>query len=287
MLTGRRFRLQGFISSLSVLMLGTGLLIGANVVAADSVQVQSYQRDSETAECPNQPWETPWQADWGPNSSWTPSWEQWANNSTGGWTCTRTIVWAKSSPSGSSSTTYNVGDIGPGGGLVFLKSGGRTYEMAPKTWGGGATDPTGAWCNVDTDIPSAEETAVGTGAANTAAMLSVCASGAGNLSVAYQGGGFTDWHLPSQAELNAMCNYSRDPSNPAAADVSCRGAGGSSQDAAFAIGSYGFAANDYRTSTQYSVRKDFAWVQFFADGSGDQTNGFKSNLAAVRPIRAF
>jgi len=92
----RMFRVHGIVASLSALVLGAGLLVGANVVAADSVQVQSYERASQAAECPNQPWETPWQADWGPDSSWTPSWEQWANNGAGGWTCTRSIVWARS-----------------------------------------------------------------------------------------------------------------------------------------------------------------------------------------------
>lgn len=75
-----------------------GMLFGATVAAADSIEVQSYERPNETAECPHQPWETPWQADWGPDSSWTPSWEWWPNNGTGGWTCTRIIVWAKSPP---------------------------------------------------------------------------------------------------------------------------------------------------------------------------------------------
>jgi len=266
-----------------------GSLSGAQLSHADGVWVQSYQRDNDSALCVSQPWETPWQSDWGPDSGWSPSWERWANGGLGGWTCTRTIVWGVGSsgyqPPGG--RDYALGDIGPGGGVVFLIIGDRTYEMAPKTWAGGSTDPTAAWCNVDTDIPAAEEVAVGTGAANTNAMLGVCASGAGNLATAYQGGGLTDWYLPSQDELNAMCNYSRNPSNPGGPNVSCRGAGGSSQDATFATGNYGFAANDYRTSTQYSARTEFAWVQFFADGAGDQTNGFKSNLAAVRPIRAF
>ena len=35
---------------------------------------------------------------------------------------------------------YNIGDIGPGGGLVFFISGGLTYEMAPKTWSGASSD---------------------------------------------------------------------------------------------------------------------------------------------------
>ncbi len=46
--------------------------------------------------------------------------------------------------------TYAVGDTGPGGGLVFLISGGKTYEMAPKNWDDpnsvSAVDPAVADC---------------------------------------------------------------------------------------------------------------------------------------------
>jgi hypothetical protein len=281
-LAGRRFRRRGFLASLSALVLGAGVLVGANVVAADSVQVQSYERASQEAECPNQPGETPWQADWGPDSSWTPSWEQWANNGTGGWTCTRTIVWAKSSGSGSSSVTYNVGDIGPGGGLVFLISAGKTYEMAPKNWGVNETTPI-AWCNV-TNSNVATGTAIGTGSANTTAMQPpACTSGAGVSARAYGGGGFTDWFLPSKDELNAMCNYSRNPSAPAAPTVNCFGAAGSTQDATFQAGAYGFVENDYWSSSQSSATD--ASRQQFRDGFVG--NDGKGNPLRVRPIRSF
>jgi hypothetical protein len=111
------FCFQGWLVGFSVLALGSGLLVGANIAAADSVQVQSYERESEAAECTSQPWETPWQADWGPISTWTPSWEQWPNNGAGGWTCTRTIVWAKSSPTPATpdDSTVPTGVIGVAG----------------------------------------------------------------------------------------------------------------------------------------------------------------------------
>jgi len=285
---------RSFLAVSSALVVIAGLWFGATIATANSVQVQSYERANQTDTCDNPPESlSEWRAAWAdPNDpisgpTWHPTWEQWANNGKGGWTCTRSVTWARTSTAaGSSTVTYALGDIGPGGGLVFLISGGLTYEMAPKSWSGGVTDPTSVWCNVDTRINGAVGTAVSTGAANTTAMLAVCASGAGNLSATYRGGGFDDWFLPSQDELNAMCNYSRNPESPALPSVSCRGSVGTNQDAAFASEPYGFAASDYRTSTQ-APRDDFAFFQNFRNGGGDKSDGFKSNLSAVRPIRAF
>ena len=85
---------NGVLASIAGVVLVTGALVGANAASADSIQVQSYQRASQSSACTAQPGETPWQASWGSDSSWTPSWEQWANGGRGGWTCTRSITWA-------------------------------------------------------------------------------------------------------------------------------------------------------------------------------------------------
>ncbi len=252
-----------------------GVLVGASLAQADSVQVQSYQRASSTEACVAQVGETEWQDSWGPDSSWYPSWEQWANNGTGGWVCSRSITW------GSGSVTYALGDIGPGGGLVFLISGGLTYEMAPKTWGANETTNI-QWCS-DGSNPVSTGTAVGTGRENTTAMLTsagafvACTVSAPNAARAYRGGGKSDWFLPSQDELNAMCNYSRNPSAPPTGV--CTGG----QNAAFARGAYGFATDNYWSSSQLNASS--AWYQYFR--FGNQYDAAKTNPLRVRPVRAF
>ncbi len=272
-------RSKTFLATLSVLVVVAGMLFGANVASADSVQYQSYQRASQSEACAAQVGETPWQASWGADSSWSPSYEMWANNGTGGWTCGRSITWAKTPVAGGSSSarTYALGDVGPGGGLVFLISGGLTYEMAPKTWG--ANETTGInWCdNTSLDVTGAVGTAVGTGSANTTAIDAGCTSGAGQEASNYAGGGLTDWFLPSKDEFNAMCNYSRNPTTPPTG--ACTGA----QNGAFAAGTYGFANGTFWSSSQSDANR--AWTQISDDGN--LVNNAKLFTLVMRPVRAF
>jgi len=282
-----------FLVMSSVLVMVAGMLFGANIAAADSVQVQSYQRASQTATCDSPPESmTEWRASWANPSdpisgpTWHPTWERWANNGNGGWTCTRSITWARSA---TSARSYSVGDIGPGGGLVFyIDSGsGLRYEMAPKVWGpADAVDPASPWCsNTSSLLSGTFGTVVGTGEANTALMVAVgaCTSGAANSATAYRGGGFTDWFLPSMDELNAMCYYSRNLSASPDPTVSCYGGSGTSQNGTFASGAYGFASDYYWSSSQFNPLG--AFFQYFADGY--QYLALKTNLYRIRPVRAF
>ncbi len=79
----------------SAVTLAGGLLVaGAAPASADQVWIQSFERASADAPCPAPADETPWQEAWGPDKIWQPTWEEWANNGKGGWTCTRSIRWA-------------------------------------------------------------------------------------------------------------------------------------------------------------------------------------------------
>jgi hypothetical protein len=278
---------KSFLATMSVLVMVATTLFGARVAEADSTWYQSYQRASPEEACVAQPGETPWQDSWGTNPGWAPSWEQWANSGMGGWVCSRNITWARDS----AARVYNIGDIGPGGGLVFLISGGLTYEMAPKTWRGSSSDDTPQlkWCDNNTDVPLAVGIAVGTGAANTAAMADPtkgCASSpAATAALAYPGtnGSAGQWFIPSQDELNAMCNYSRNPSAPAAPSISCFGSGGTTQDGLFAAGRYGFTSNNYWSSSQSDANRGRGQDLEY----GYQYDFNKPYTLSVRPVRAF
>ena len=204
-------------------------------------------------------------------------------------TVTATNAVGASAASGASGSVtpqvYALGGTGPGGGLIFLISGGTTYEMAPKTWSGAGTpDATATWCDGLTDVSAATGMDVGTGAANTAAMAasSACSSNAAAVVLAYAPSGSSagEWFLPSRVEMNAMCNYSRNPTAPAAPSVTCAG---TVQNSTFAASTYGFPNGSFWASSQ--ANSSDAWNPSFSDGVGYNTS--KNVALQIRPIRAF
>jgi len=131
-------------------------------------------------------------------------------------------------------------------------------EAAPNTWGGGVPDPALVWSgNTNTNVVT--QTGIGTGSANTTAIIadSATAGRAATAARAYTGGGLNDWFLPSKDELNRLFTQK---------DV---------------VG--GFAAADYWSSSQNSA--GLAWDQGFV--SGTQNDDSKGTTYRVRPVRAF
>jgi hypothetical protein len=166
----------------------------------------------------------------------------------------------------------SVGDIGPGGGYVFyvsptvinvatgISTGGIYLEAAPVSQQG-----TAEFGCTGTNTPGTSY-AVGSGAANTLAIINACATAGiaarvtSNLTFA----GYSDWFMPSIDEMTEIYNnlYNRTPS----------------------LG--GFTGLNYGSSSQGT--NGFGYQAYWWFGSGAASLQTNKNLAiAYRPIRAF
>jgi len=101
------------------------------------------------------------------------------------------------------SARYKIGDIGPGGGIVFYNKGndsnGWRYMEAAVNFD---ITSSHAWGYFFNDIGT--QTAIGTGKENTRLMLAAGAAPAAQTCVDFRGGGKNDWFLPSKDELNEL-----------------------------------------------------------------------------------
>jgi hypothetical protein len=170
--------------------------------------------------------------------------------------------------------TCAIGDTGPGGGKVFIVKTAtaaapwRYMEAAPNTWSGGSEDVFMPWCSNTTEfVPNLQtgakatvqtSAAIGAGYTNTQKMLRGCSHGAANAASSYNGGGKSDWHLPSKDELNQL--YSQKAT----------------------VG--GFAESSYWSSFETSASG--AWAHAFNNGGQIPDLGKQFN-SYVRPVRAF
>ena len=173
-------------------------------------------------------------------------------NGTLGWNVKSTCPTPTRDPSG-----YYIGGNGPAGGKVFYvtdNTGLHGLEAAPVNQSLGA-----AWGCYRTSISGADGTAVGTGAANTAAIVAGCAEAntAAKIADAYALNGYTDWYLPSMGELNLLYQQKT------------------------VVG--GFANDTYWSSSE--TISSGAWVQSFRTGTQDYAG--KNYPLPVRAVRAF
>jgi hypothetical protein len=172
---------------------------------------------------------------------------------------------------------FEVGDTGPGGGIVFYVAGSnftstgsdcntacRYLEVAPAASEAVRTWATNVNSNQTTAVTGADATGIGTGYQNTVDIKNqtgnVAATSAAVYAFEYSNNGKTDWHLPSKDELNQL--YLRH----AGEDIDV-----------------GFSADGYWSSSELSATG--AWVQFFSNGA--QNGNFKTGSGRVRPVRAF
>jgi len=184
----------------------------------------------------------------------------------------------------SSKCSYQIGDTGPGGGIIFFVDYTNQYptvdylEAAPMGWGNGiavnqvdltgettgtsTVDPQMTWCSMHSTrlgLDGWSKSAVGAGKTNTDVADQFCFGGAIRAATGYRGGGKADWFLPSVGEAMLMYTNLRQ------------------------MGLGGFGTDNYWTSSEVDLGK--AWGQ--RSGSGDQNDLEKSFHLFVRPVRSF
>ena len=202
-----------------------------------------------------------------------------------------------------------LGDLGPAGGIVFYHDANgfacgaenvsgvtspksistcHYLEVAPSGWNT-TSDPLISWADSanNSRIVTGTQSAIGTGLQNSIDIASidpdqVPASTAAMAARAYtsivSASTYADWYLPSQDELNLLCQWNRG----IAQNVTVTCTGGTINSGTGAI-SAGFVENIYWSSTEWDG-SNALWQNF----AGDTRNGAtKSLLLRVRPIRAF
>ena len=191
-----------------------------------------------------------------------------------GTSSTATITTTRTGYTGGTATVegalYNVGQAGPGGGIIFYVDmtravGSRYFEAAPvgaqeqRSWATGENQ-------TELIILGADGTEIGTGEQNTAEIVAQSGNVAESSAAVYCSdlvfGGQSDWFLPSTDELGRMYAnlYSANPP----------------------LG--GFSSGIYWSSSE--AVDDGAWFQFFS-GGGQTNYGGKGDTGSVRPVRAF
>jgi hypothetical protein len=124
---------------------------------------------------------------------------------------------------------------------------------------------------------------IGAGFSNTSAIIAESNGGntagkAATVARAFQGGGKTDWFLPSTDELNALCKWAYNDT----VNAICNDDGAGSM----LLTNGGFDSGYYWTSSQNDWgNPGFAGTQAF--NSGDQNIHNKYSSYYVRPVRAF
>lgn len=193
---------------------------------------------------------------------------------------------------------YQVGDTGPGGGIIFYDAGteqpwGRYLEVACAGWTNncdGATDDPGAeWGCYESLVDGADETAIGTGEQNTLDIvtfgcfpfrlnqLTIASVIAADLAGGYSNNGFDDWFLPSKDELNALCKWAQGDTT----NVICNDDGNGGLRSLLG----GLTNDEYYWSSSEAFAVS-TWDQYLGTGGQGLYDKY-SDDHLVRPIRAF
>ena len=189
-------------------------------------------------------------------------------------TATNAIGTSVASEASNSVTPVAIGDFYQGGVVFYIFQYGETGYVLGETHGliAAVEDQSSGirWYNGSYTTTGATGTAVGTGSANTTTIITeqgaTATSYAAGLARAYEGGGYTDWFLPSKDELNKMYTNK--------ATINTTAALNSGSD---------FVDNYYWSSTEGD--NDIAWGQNVY--RGNQGNDGKGSTNNVRAVRAF
>lgn len=178
--------------------------------------------------------------------------------------------------------TYNVGDIGPAGGMIFMtpstpyNTTGNYFEAAPYGWNGAGADPTRTWAQTayqTVNVSGATSADRGAGYANTLAIIAQgntnTATSAAALAQSCTSGGKNDWFLPSLYELSEMLAALYFDNG----DKSGFDNGGTAN----------YWSSTQETSTAYGPAAERAGMWLWLGDAGP----LKSDLYSVRPVRMF
>lgn len=208
---------------------------------------------------------------------------------------------------------------GPGGGIVFYHNAsgfdcGPDFtdtcyylEVAPSNWNGGGDllTPWATGVNTETKVLGIAvddggvddvgvgmnnlSAAIGLGFKNSVAIVaqngaydSVNNRYAAGAARQYGGGGFSDWYLPTTAELNQLCKFAGGQDWVSDTTL-CTGS------AMPFVGLYPGFEFDYFYWSSSERNNHYAWYQYFGNGgqwAGDPNKG-DVFLGHVRPIRAY
>jgi hypothetical protein len=172
-----------------------------------------------------------------------------------------------------------VGDIGPGGGIVFIdtstaSSDGRIYEVAPQNWSGSDDLSTvSTYCSNNSSSIGASQSGIGWGETNTTLARNSCLGGAVarvNSFNQSNSTGYSDWFIPSRNEAIELAKI------PATAGLLNIGSN-------WTVGNSGYwSSTESNTTTMWSI----GHVGPVFNGN---TAVLKSESAKnmVRPVRAF
>jgi hypothetical protein len=164
---------------------------------------------------------------------------------------------------------YTIGESALGGKIAYILQSGDPGYDANVQHGFVATVSdisTGAQWGCHFQLITGTSTAIGTGAANTAAIVAQCAEAgiAAKLCDNLVEGGYSDWYLPSRDELTQLYN------NRVAIE-----------NFSSTVFSY------YWSSTQSSENPRDAWGRDFNNGYSDAFETYQSVPFRIRAIRSF